>query len=81
MSITVRYFAALRERMGTDEEVIDAPAGTAAELVAWLVARDDQADALAHPSTRLIVNDEIVSREHALSSGDVIAFCPPFSGG
>lgn len=81
MSLTVRYFAALRERMGTAEEAVDTPATNGTELIAWLIERDKLADVLNHPSTRMIVNDEIVSRSHALKAGDVVAFCPPFSGG
>ncbi|MBO6798531.1 MoaD/ThiS family protein [Maricaulis sp.] len=81
MSLTVRYFAALRERMGTAEEAVDTPATTGTELIAWLIERDSRANVLEHPSTRIIVNDEIVSRKHALKAGDVVAFCPPFSGG
>jgi len=81
MSLTVRYFAALRERMGTAEEAVDTPATTGTELIDWLIERDNLADVLNHPSTRMIVNDEIVSRSHVLKAGDVVAFCPPFSGG
>lgn len=81
MSLTVRYFAALRERMGTAEEAVDTPATTGTELIDWLIDRDGRAEVLQHPSTRMIVNDEIVSRTHTLKAGDIVAFCPPFSGG
>jgi molybdopterin synthase sulfur carrier subunit len=81
MALTLRYFAALRDRMGRADEIVDAPAGDGTALVAWLMARDDQAEALAHPSVRLIINDEIAPRSTALKDGDTIAFCPPFSGG
>ncbi|WP_300530525.1 MoaD/ThiS family protein [Maricaulis sp.] len=81
MSLTVRYFAALRERMGMAEETVTAPAATGEQLIDWLIERDALAEILAHPSTRIIVNDEIVPRVHALKAGDTVAFCPPFSGG
>lgn len=86
MALTVRYFAALRDRMGTSEETLDtADLGTAsaspAALVDWLRDRDESAAALSERSVRVIINDEIQSRDHALADGDVIAFCPPFSGG
>lgn len=81
MTLTLKYFAALRERMGRAEETVDAAPETAADLVAWLVERDAGAEALAHPSVRLIINDEIAPRTTPLKAGDIIAFCPPFSGG
>ena len=38
MSVTLRYFAWVRERIGKTEEVVDLPAGarTVADVVAWL---------------------------------------------
>ena len=86
MALTVRYFAALRDRMGTSEETLDtadlgAAIASPAALVDWLCDRDGNAQALSEASVRVIINDEIRSREHALEDGDVIAFCPPFSGG
>lgn len=86
MALTVRYFAALRDRMGRSEEVLDtaelgAAIASPAALVDWLRERDGGAEALIEPSVRVIINDEIRPRDHALADGDVIAFCPPFSGG
>lgn len=82
MALTIRYFAALRDKMGTAELAVDhIPGANGEALVDWLIARDPAAQALAHPSVRLIVNDEIAPRSQALSDGDTIAFCPPFSGG
>ena len=83
MELTLRYFASLRERMGREKETVRPPreVKTGEGLLAWLVENDPAAQALCHPSIRLIVNAEIVPRESALSDGDEIAFCPPFSGG
>lgn len=88
MTLTLKYFAALRDQMGLTEEAVEKSAiGAAGQmhstdtLVAWLSARDPRAEALQHPSVRIIVNDEIVPRGTALRDGDVVAFCPPFSGG
>ena len=69
--------------MGLASEEID-PAGeinSTDGLIAWLTARDDNAQVLTHPSVRLIVNDEIAPRSTPLQPGDTVAFCPPFSGG
>jgi molybdopterin synthase sulfur carrier subunit len=83
LALHIRYFAALRDRMGIHEESVetaeDRATGTA--LIAWLQRRDPTAEALAHPSVRLIINDEIAPKSTALNDGDTIAFCPPFSGG
>lgn len=82
MALTIRYFAALRDAMGTTEHVVDhIPGANGEALVDRLIARDPAAQALAHPSVRLIVNDEIAPRSQSLRDGDTIAFCPPFSGG
>jgi molybdopterin converting factor small subunit len=69
--------------MGMASEEIDSTGEIQStdDLIAWLTARDEHAEALTHPSVRLIINDEIAPRSTALKSGDTIAFCPPFSGG
>jgi molybdopterin synthase sulfur carrier subunit len=83
LALHIRYFAALRDRMGIHEEAIEASQerSTGTALIAWLQSRDQSADALAHPSVRLIINDEIAPKSTTLNDGDTIAFCPPFSGG
>jgi len=83
MPITIRYVAALRDRMGRAEDVLDLPPGIADSdaLVAHLRASRPEADMLAHPSVRLIRNEDIVPRPAPLADGDTIAFCPPFTGG
>ena len=83
MPITIRYVAALRDRMGRAEDVLDLPCGIADSeaLVAHLRATRPEADMLAHPSVRLIRNDDIVPRPAPIEDGDVVAFCPPFTGG
>jgi molybdopterin converting factor subunit 1 len=83
LALHIRYFAALRDCMGIHEETVDTAQdrSTGTALITWLQRRDPAADALAHPSVRLIINDEIASKSTALNDGDTIAFCPPFSGG
>jgi molybdopterin converting factor small subunit len=82
MALTIRYFAALRDKMGVSELVVDHIADATGDgLVDWLISRDPAAQALAHPSVRLIINDEIAPHSQSLQDGDTIAFCPPFSGG
>ncbi|MEP3073723.1 MoaD/ThiS family protein [Maricaulis sp.] len=83
MQITVRYVAALRDRMGRPGDTITLPADTADSeaVIARLRETDAAAEALAHPSVRLILNDTIVPRPAMLADGDMLAFCPPFTGG
>ncbi|MGK0266646.1 MAG: molybdopterin converting factor small subunit [Maricaulis sp.] len=82
MALTIRYFAALRDAMGIAEQTVEyLPGINGGGLAEWLIARNSAAKPLAHPSVRLIVNDEIAPRSQALHDGDTIAFCPPFSGG
>lgn len=83
MQITVRYVAALRDRMGRPGETITLPADTtdSEAVIARLRESDTAAEALAHPSVRLILNDTIVPRPAMLADGDILAFCPPFTGG
>ncbi|WP_300543576.1 MoaD/ThiS family protein [Maricaulis sp.] len=83
MKLTVRYVAALRDRMGRAEADLDLPEGIADSeaLIGHLRAAEPAAEALSHPSVRLILNDAIVPRPAPLSDGDTLAFCPPFTGG
>jgi len=67
--------------MGRDREEIDATPADGEALIAHLAGRSPEAGALAHPSVRLIINEEIAPRDHPLKDGDTVAFCPPFSGG
>jgi len=81
MTLTVRYFAALRDQMGKAEEEVEYDASTPRQLIDWLTERDGRAALLGEPFVRIIVNQDIVAADHALNPGDDIAFCPPFSGG
>jgi sulfur-carrier protein len=79
------YFAWLRQRIGTAEEVIEPPreVKTVAELVSWLKSRGPTyAEALKNPKlVRVAVNREYVPFEHAVKPGDEVAFFPPVTGG
>ena len=83
MTVTLRFVAALRDRMGEAERHITLPDTITDSdgLVAHLREQDSAAEALAHPSVRLILNDLITPRPCPLKDGDTLAFCPPFTGG
>jgi len=84
MSITILYFAWLRERTGTGIEQLVLPQGvsTVADLIAFLRGRDAAHDAaFASPLVRAAVNQVFARPETPLSPGDEVAFFPPVTGG
>jgi molybdopterin converting factor small subunit len=88
MTIRVRYFARLRDLMGTSEELVepgpgpgDGPADAAALIEALAARRPDAAEALRHGSVRVEVNGVIGARSAKVKDGDEVALLPPFSGG
>jgi molybdopterin synthase catalytic subunit len=76
MQVTVRLFAALRERAGRDHVVLDLPEG--ARVADALQALDPLAPGLP---LVLAVNREYAERDRALEAGDELAVVPPVSGG
>lgn len=85
MKVTVRYFASVKESVGTDSEVLELPAGvsTVAAVRAHLRARGGAwAETLAE--TRRItaaVNQDMVKGGAVVKAGDEVAFFPPVTGG
>lgn len=74
--IKVLFFASFRDRIGRDEDAIEASALTVAEVWARTAA--------GHPmpvNTLAAVNLNYVSRDHEVRDGDEIAFFPPVTGG
>ena len=85
MSIKLRYFAWVRERVGIPEEDIDVPAGvaTVAELMAWLASRGEEyAHAFANPKViRAAIDRSHVQPQTSIAGAGEIAFFPPMTGG
>jgi sulfur-carrier protein len=84
MTITVLYFASLREAVGIASEKIDLPAGvsTVAALRAFLAKRGEGWEALDRiKSLKCAVNQTMVAAEAPLADGDEVAFFPPVTGG
>ena len=77
MRIQVRFFAALRERLGVAEQLLAVPDNiTVAEL--WSLAVPDQ----PLPDNVLAArNMEYVQVDCPLADGDEVAFFPPVTGG
>jgi len=77
MTVHVRYFASLRERLGrSDDRIILEDALTVTELWSRLWP-----DTPLPPNTLIAVNQEYADPGAALRDGDEVAFFPPVTGG
>lgn len=76
MHVTVRLFAALRERAGTGRRELELPQGATAGDVFAALAIGSEPPGLAYA-----VNQEYAERSAVLAEGDEIALIPPVSGG
>lgn len=85
LSLTVLWFAWLKERVGTGEETVNPPASvkTVADLMTWLAGLDARHAAAfsAGKTIRCAVNQEFADPSAVLTSGDEVAFFPPVTGG
>jgi molybdopterin synthase sulfur carrier subunit len=85
MAIRMLYFAWVRERIGTGEELVDPPAGvtTVAALIDWLTTRSDgHAYALGERHRlRAAVDQTFVPLDTPLGEAREVAIFPPVTGG
>lgn len=83
MKITLRYFASIRETLGTGCESVETQAGTVGALRDELLARGGaHAEALARgKAVRLALNQTMADESAALSDGAEVGFFPPVTGG
>ncbi len=81
----LHYFAWVREKIGSADEVVSPPpeVATVSDLIQWLSAQGEgYAAAFADLATvRVAVNQEYVKMDHPVAAGDEIAFFPPVTGG
>ena len=78
-TISVQYFAILREQRGVMEETLSTGAATPAALYDELRAK--HGFTLPGDRVRAAVNDAFVASTSALREGDRIVFIPPVAGG
>lgn len=85
MSIKLRYFAWVRERVGKPEEEIEVPPGvaTVGQLMEWLSGRGEE---YAHAFENRRVIRAAIDRTHVRPDAPIgaaaeIAFFPPMTGG
>ena len=78
-SVTVQYYAILREQAGRSSEQVATAAATAADLYAELAARHQFT--LARSVMKVALNGEFADWASALKDGDHVVFIPPVAGG
>jgi molybdopterin synthase sulfur carrier subunit len=85
VKVKILYFASLREKLGTDAEEIELPAGvaTVAALRSHLRGRGGSFESSFSEKTllRAAVNQDMVQPAAQIKAGDEIAFFPPVTGG
>lgn len=82
-TLTIRFFARLREELGVEAMTVTAESGlTAAKLLQTLAAKGGHWAQLdgAQP-VMIAVNQAMAKPEVALRPGDEVAFFPPVTGG
>jgi len=82
-TVTVRYFASVREALGRGSEPVRTAADTLGALRDELIARGEPyAGALARGKAVRMALDQLMSGEDAaLADGAEVAFFPPVTGG
>ena len=81
MTVTVRLFAILRERAGTDQVRLEVPSGASVASCAERVGERIPAIRELLPRVAFAVNRTYVKADATLSDGDELALIPPVSGG
>jgi molybdopterin synthase sulfur carrier subunit len=83
MRLTVKYFASIREAMGTGQELVETTAATVQALRDELVARGGAYASSLAPSrvVRVALNQVMATEQAALVDGAEVAFFPPVTGG
>jgi sulfur-carrier protein len=82
MTITLLYFAAVRELVGKDEERVSLPADvtTVGALAAFLAKHQPSLEGRLG-AVRFARNETFATNDEALADGDVVALIPPVAGG
>lgn len=85
MNIEIRYFASVREKVGTDRETVDLPVNvrTVGDVRRFLIARGGVwAEALGEGRPlRMACEQQMTGPETPVTEGCEVAFFPPVTGG
>ena len=76
--IKILYFASMRDLTGKNEENIERMEWTVRELLQWA---ESSYPSFKRHSVLIAVNEEYVTEDEIIRSGDVVVFIPPVSGG
>ena len=77
MTITVKFFASLREQVGKADTTLDSQSVSSVSDV-WTLASEGQP---LPANTLMAVNMDYVDATHPVAEGDEVAFFPPVTGG
>jgi molybdopterin synthase sulfur carrier subunit len=83
MKVQIKYFASIRESVGSGAESLETTAQTVAALRDELIARGaGYAESLARgKAVRVAMNQTLSDESAALLDGAEVAFFPPVTGG
>jgi len=85
MTVTLRYFAWVREKVGRGEETVELPASvaTVADLIGWLKTRGPQYERAFERAAviRAAIDQTHVKATTPIAGAREIAFFPPVTGG
>lgn len=81
MNIRIRYFASVRELMGTAATTAEFPDNTTVGDALGILAAGNELAARAFAHCLPMVNHDYVAKDHVLTDGDELALIPPVSGG
>lgn len=79
--VSVRFFAGLRERVGTDEVHLDIDDITVEELIGLLDKKNPGIKELIESGATIALNRNVAKRDDVVKDTDVVAIFPPVSGG
>jgi molybdopterin converting factor subunit 1 len=81
MTLTVLYFAAVKDLVGKDEEQVDVVPGTTVGGLGVFLAERHPALAGRLGAVRFARNETFADEGEVLAAGDVVALIPPVAGG
>lgn len=83
MTLKLLYFARLKESFGRGDETLEFTGRTVSDLLTMLAARGGawQQELGSGRVFRVAINQELVTSDTELTSGDEVAIFPPVTGG
>jgi molybdopterin-guanine dinucleotide biosynthesis protein A len=78
-SVTVHYYASLRQQAACGSQIVKTRAGNIAEL--FMELSKQHGFLIGYQKIRFAKNDQLVKPEEEFGEGDNVAFLPPVSGG